>query len=564
MGASVDTSSLVVGSVLGQLKKAFEKISKLHAKQNFALAIIVGDLFTSDHAENSSDEVGALLSGQINVPLPTYFTVGDSPFPENVKTKLESDADLCPNLCYLGRKGTMTTTDGIRVVSLGGHLIQNEGTLTEKPGGCDPVYLDGETRGLYGAHSAHILITNQWPANIKNGSKIDFPDGVDGTSGVQSISNLCQALKPWYHFSSSPSGLWEREPFRHIVDYDSLEEASVTRFKGLPSVSAPTKEWMTAFSLDTARPPATMEPPLDSPFIRSSPPRKRPALDDQGSYHRYAVEGYEPRHRKRARKNDPNDCFMCLNKPGSKTHLVVSLAEESMVTVSRGPLPLPTTFPQLSFTGHVMLIPYYHAADELAQGKRPTEDVAKEFDEMTRFRKALSTMVGSKSHGELGTVCWEVNRTGIRHFHWQLVPCPTDRVKKGIVEAAFKLKAEQYVYPSFEPCDADSQLPQRSDYFRVWTWSSNPVELADHTNGNSDRDLGITKSIYFPLPTDQKFNIWFGREVLAGLLQLENRVNWMDSLLRKDGNEQAAEEEDAEGLRADFEEFDFAMKLEAF
>jgi hypothetical protein len=253
---------------------------------------------------------------------------------------------------------------------------------------------------------------------------------------------------------------------------------------------------------------------------------------------------------------------MCLNKPGSKTHLVVSLGEESMVTVSRGPLPLPTTFPQLSFTGHAMIIPYYHAADEMAQGKRSLQEIATEFKEMSKFRKALSAMVGSKSHGELGTVCWEVNRMGIRHFHWQLIPCPTDRIKSGMVEAAFRLKTEQYKYPTFQPCDADSQLPERSDYFRVWTWMANPLEMADHTNGNgnADGDVGVAKSIYFSLPTEQKFNIWFGREVMAGLLQLENRVNWMDALLRKDGSEQAAEEEEAYGLRADFEEFDFAMK----
>ncbi|KAJ9605440.1 hypothetical protein H2200_010097 [Cladophialophora chaetospira] len=555
---------LVVGSIQGEFKKAFEKIAKLHAKQNFTLAIIVGDLFSSDDNDTTSNDLDALLSGQINVPLSTYFTVGDSVIPQAARTKLEeTDLQLCPNLQYLGRKSVMTTADGIRLASLGGRLVQDEASLTDKLGSYKPSYLDSEARGLHGAHSAHILITNEWPANISNGSKISLPDGLDSSRSSQSISNLCQALKPWYHFSSSPAVLWEREPFKHLVEYNSLEEPSVTRFKSLPSVSASTKEWMTAFTIDTSRAPATLEPPLESPFIRSSPPRKRRAQDDQETYRRYADEGYEPRHNKRARKgarSDPNDCFMCLNKPGSKTHLVVSLGEESMVTVSRGPLPLPTTFPQLSFTGHVMIIPYYHAADELAQGKRTLQELASEFKEMTRFRKALSAMVGSKSQGELGTVCWEVNRTGIRHFHWQLLPCPSDPIKKSIVEAAFKVKAEQYQYPTFQSCEPDSQLPERSDYFRVWTWTSDPLEMADHTNGNANGDVGVAKSIYFSLPTDQKFNIWFGREVMAGLLQLENRVNWMDALLRKDGSEQVAEEEEAEGLRADFEEFDFAMK----
>lgn len=553
----------MVGSVQGQLRKAFEKISKLQAKQNFNIAIVVGDLFAARGDETGADEVQALISSQIDVPLPTYFTAGDSDFPEAIKQKLEADDDLCPNLFYLGRKGTMTTAEGVKIVALGGRIVQNETALTQKVGKSDPLYLDNDARGLHGAHSAHILITNDWPANISNGSSIDLPESLAATTGSQLISSLCQALKPWYHFSSSPVAVWEREPFKHAVEYNSLEEPSVTRFKSLPSVAAPTKEWMTAFTLDTSRPPQTVEPPRQLPFIRSSPPRKRQNMDDSESYSRFSNGDHGGRQNKRARRDqrkDPSDCFMCLNKPGTKTHLVVSLGEESMVTASRGPLPLPSTFPQLSSTGHVMIIPYYHAADELAHGQREPEDAATEFKEMNRFRKALGDMIGSKSQGQLGAVCWEVNRTGIRHHHWQLIACPTDMVKKGLVDAAFKVSAEKHEYPAFESCKPDNQLPVRSDYFRVWTWFCDPVELADRTNGSSDKEVGVTNSMYFPLPSDQKFNIWFGREVMAGLLKLENRVNWMDALLRKDGSEQLAEEEDAQGLREDFEEFDFAMK----
>ncbi len=79
----------MVGSIQGQLKKAFEKISKLQTKQNFSVALVVGDLFSSGSGEGDSSEVEALLNGQINVPLPTYFTVGDSAFPDSVKARLE-------------------------------------------------------------------------------------------------------------------------------------------------------------------------------------------------------------------------------------------------------------------------------------------------------------------------------------------------------------------------------------------------------------------------------------------------------------------------------------------
>lgn len=550
----------MVGSVQGNFKKAFDKISKLQAKQNFDLAIIVGDVFGSTTDESTAESLRALVTGQIQIPLPTYFTAGDSPFPDVVKAKLELDEDVCPNLLYLGRKGTTKTTEGIKIVALGGRQVQDETSLTEKLRPCDSRFLYNDARGLHGAHNAHILITNQWPANVTNGSKVAIPPALNDMAGEPSISNLCEALKPWYHFSSSPEAVWEREPFRHVVDYDSLEQGAVTRFKSLPSVTAPTKEWMTAFSLDTSKPPTTVAPPTVSPFSRASPPRKRPAEANQ-SYERFSGGG---RRQKRARNDhfDPNDCFMCLNKPEFKTHLVISIGDESIVTASRGPLSTMSTFPQLSSSGHVMIIPHYHAADEAAQGKRAPEDVTSEFKEMSKFRHALTQMVGSKSSGQLGTVCWEVNRTGIRHHHWSLIPCQAEQVKKGLVEAAFKVFREQQKCPAFETCDPESQLPIKSDYFRVWTWASDPIAMADQTNGNGSAEdvSGKSQSMYFPIPEDLRFNIWFGREVMAGLLQLENRLNWRDALLRKDGSEQTAEEEDAQGLREDFEEFDFAMK----
>ncbi|KIV91933.1 hypothetical protein PV10_06419 [Exophiala mesophila] len=554
---------LVVGAIQGKLKKAFEKISKLQAKQNFDLALIIGDVFGSTSDNDATADLSALLGGQINIPLATYYTTGSSPFPDPVQQKLEADEDVCPNLFFLGRKGTFTTTEGVKIVNLGGNLIQNEAQTAEAIGKCDSRYLDNDARGLHGANSAHILLTNEWPKNINHGSQIRLPEELKSQSSSQSVSNLCEALKPWYHFSSSPESLWEREPFEHVLEYHSLDQPSVTRFKSLPSVASPTKEWMTAFSLDTSRPPSTVGPPTKSPFQASSPSRKRPA--DEGNYQRYDRGGrHQGRHNKRARGNrfDSSDCFMCLNKSDFKTHMVVSIGEESMVTTQRGPLSTMSTFPQLSSSGHAMIIPHYHAADELAHGKRSVEEVANEFKEMNKFRMALSKMVGSKSQGQLGTVCWEVRRNGIRHHHWSLIACHADKIKNGLVEAAFKVAREQHGYPALENCDPESQLPSDSDYFRVWTWVSNPVEMADQTNGDAtdDQNVGTSTSMFFPLSEDLKFNIWFGREVMAGLLKLEDRVNWMHALLRKDGSEQTAEEEDAEGLKRDFEDFDFAMK----
>jgi len=257
---------LVTGAVRGQLKKALEKISKLHTKTDFSFAIIVGDLFD----DNDSDELNLLLTGELMVPLPIYFTVGDSALPEAVQQKLDSADEVCPNLLYLGRKGVLTTSEGIRIVTLGGRLVQNDQAVTTALGKYDPLYLETEAKGLRGANFAHILITNQWPANITDGSQVAVAESIDQT-GTQCIADLCSTLKPRYHFSSSLEASWEREPFVQVAEYGSMELPPVTRFRSLAGVSISNKEWVSAFTLDPTKAPEVPEA-TSSPLSRGKWP----------------------------------------------------------------------------------------------------------------------------------------------------------------------------------------------------------------------------------------------------------------------------------------------------
>ena len=225
----------------------------------------MGDVF--GQGPEAEAELQELLNGSITIPLPTYFTVGDSTLPAKVIEKLEVSEDVCPNLIYLGRKGTFTTSDGVRIISLGGRRVESDGSLTQAIGKFDPAFLDSDTGGLRGAHSAHILLTNQWPAEVARLSGIPVPDDIAAEGGAKSIADLCETLKPWYHFSSTPLAMWEREPFKQPVEYDSLEEAKITRFKSAASITTSNKSWMSAFSIDTSRPPAA-EVVTATPFLK--------------------------------------------------------------------------------------------------------------------------------------------------------------------------------------------------------------------------------------------------------------------------------------------------------
>jgi hypothetical protein len=61
----------------------------LHAKNNFSLALVCGNLFSEDN-----DDVANLLSGNITIPLPTYFTVGSTPLPQRIIEKIDKDEEV--------------------------------------------------------------------------------------------------------------------------------------------------------------------------------------------------------------------------------------------------------------------------------------------------------------------------------------------------------------------------------------------------------------------------------------------------------------------------------------
>lgn len=85
---NVVANVITVGSPNGQLKSAFRMISRLckAAPDYFNFAIIVGDLFGEE-----DEELADLLAEKIDVPLPTYFTVGFNPLPASVVEKLSNN-----------------------------------------------------------------------------------------------------------------------------------------------------------------------------------------------------------------------------------------------------------------------------------------------------------------------------------------------------------------------------------------------------------------------------------------------------------------------------------------
>ncbi|OQD68611.1 hypothetical protein PENDEC_c033G02401 [Penicillium decumbens] len=550
---------IVLGSVNCQLQAAFTKLAKLQEKQNFAFAIIVGNLFGDCSTEAELNEISALLQGNIVVPLPTYFTLGDRPLPTRVVEKIEADDEVCPNLYFLGKRGTLKTSEGIRISALGGKLGSSTDAQskpeTNASGRFQTTYSEADARALFGTHSADILITNQWPKGIRFGSQVALPEDKSLLpSEVQCVSDVVATLKPRYHFSASDGFFYEREPFFHMPTEDSPDAKPLTRFISLAAFGSKQKA-MYAFTIDPkAAPPITVAAGVTASPLSASQVKRKGLAPQRESFQRFSVaeeDHQRPRKRQqRAPPPGPDQCFFCLSNPNIATHLITSIGNEAYLTTAKGPLPPNNFFPDLGFPGHMLIIPLSHSPtiNTISDPEMRTNT----YTEMQRYRSSLHQMITDRSSGKLGAVTWEVSRGSGIHIHWQFLPVPADLIRGGLVEAAFKVEAENLSYPRFTSTTASADgSNEPGDFFRVWIWSSGTTE-----GETSEAEAEASeKTLMLELTPDFRFDLQFGRRVMAKLLELDKRMNWKDAT-------QAVEEEeaDAEAFKEAFKKYDFSME----
>lgn len=538
-------NSAVIGDVNGRFEDVFQTLTKVHAKQQFAFVIIAGDLFT-DPAEATEEQkalVSKLLGGSIQIPVQTYVTVAHHNLPEEVIAKANADAgELCPNLTLLGRKASFKTSEGFRIVTLGGaHVSQSDQPITQY----SALYTDSDAATAKGFNEADILITSNWPSDILVGSKV----AAQPPKQLNCIAELCAAVKPRYHFSTSEQ-FYEREPFFHATtDGTHL----LTRFLSLAPYGTPDKrKWIYAFSLEpSADPPAQLPQGVTAcPFSLGSKKRKLDSQNEAYNSHRFSngngrshgQEGGRRGKRRHVAPPTPSECFFCLSNPSCEQHMICSIGEDSYMTIAKGPLTTRTTFKDLDFPNHLLIMPLEHtpsiSAIQDEASKRKTEL------EMQKFRDALHTLVSEAASTHDGTpkygaVTFEISRAGGVHHHWQFLPVPSDMIKRGLLEAAFDVEAENLGYPKFAKKTTEIDEAEQGDFFKAMIWSE---EL------RKDIVLSIDAAQGF------RFDLQFGRRVVAKLLGLESRTQWRDC-----SQSQNEEEADAAKFREAFAKYDFTL-----
>nr|CAE76390.1 conserved hypothetical protein [Neurospora crassa] len=557
-----DRISFVFGSINGQLQSAFSKLSTLHAKNVFSFAIVTGNLFGEGQDD---DQLTALLAGEIQIPCPTYFTVGTVPLPAQVIERIEKDEEIAPNLHYLGKRSVTKTSEGVRIVTLGG-LLDPAVVAGQSKEQYLPFHTEGDIKSLRGANNGDILLTTVWPSDVwKNSAKAREQNlTTDAISSSQAIADLCAHLKPRYHFTMSPDNFaFEREPFfpESRGEEDKDKGLDVTRFISLaPWANTAKAKSMYAFTLNRE---TVVSPPVGStltPFYKPAAAAQKRTADEAG-FSRFANGNHEGdrrrrKHQRRERSPPPGPerCFFCLSNPNLPTHMICSIGEEAYLATAKGPLPSADTFKSqgLDFPGHLIITPTPHIPSlNVAALADSGEDVKKTYKEMTRFRESLQGMVSKQSKGKLGAVTWEINRARNIHVHWQFMPVPVEMVRKGLVEAGFQILAKdtnigKFISKEFETAD---EVP--GDYLRVWIWAE---EEGDAEKGGAEGGQVISKTLLLQIDENVRFDLQFPRKVMAKLLGEEGRVIWQDV-----GQSVEEESKDVAAFRAAFKEWDFTL-----
>ncbi|KAI9668425.1 MAG: hypothetical protein M1831_001179 [Alyxoria varia] len=616
---------IVIGGVEGHIRSVFTKLSTLHSKNNFALAIIAGDLFsdpagaTGEEAQDTQDssatqnDLDDLLNGHIDIPLPTYFSLCRHPLPPRIIEKLNhsESGELAPNLFFLGKRTTIKTSEGIKLVALGGQLDTNLAVGTSKDTST-PFCSASDADALQSAKSADILVTSAlWPEGIRRRSKVEVPgNAVPASQYQQCVAELAATLKPRYHFSTSPQLFYEREPFFHspseeTKDGEDEKGYRVTRFISLASFDNPQKQkWIYAFSLDPSAsnpitvPDGVTASPLSSSATTVNNSNRNGLPSQNQSFSRFSQDTpnhHDTGHPRKRRKHDhkdrrpppgPSECFFCLSNPNLATHLVVSIGTDAYLTTSKGPLttpstPISATSPSqdqpalLPFPAPILIIPLPHSAtlSSIPESAQRTSTLT----EMRRYVPALNAMLEEKLKGVWGTVTLEVSRKAAVHAHWQWMPMPAAQIASGLVEAGFKVEAETDGLGTFQEIESGSSqfgpgiktdasmteaeeeeattsLPE-GDALTIAFWSPATPAFSHSADNTKQQQPHTSKTLRLPLDQHTRFDHAFGRRVLAKLLGLEKRTNWRDCAQNE--QEETAE---AEGFKRVFEGWDFTVE----
>ncbi|KAK4774286.1 hypothetical protein SAY86_009221 [Trapa natans] len=218
------------------------------------------------------------------------------------------------------------------------------------------------------------------------------------------------------------------------------------------------------------------------------------------------------------RSSRSRECWFCLSSPSVESHLIVSVGGNYYCALPKGPL----------VPDHVLIIPIEHLPNTLS--------LSQEYEtELKRFQNSIR-MYQKKQKKEVVFFEW-VSKRGT-HANLQAIPIPSSRANA--LQSIFSLAAEKLGF-KFTTVKSDDSAGGR-EKLRTQFDNRHSLFYVELPNGTL---------LFHEAADNEAFPSQFGREVVAGLLNIADRADWRNCALSKEEETKMAGE-----FNARFEEFD--------
>lgn len=211
----------------------------------------------------------------------------------------------------------------------------------------------------------------------------------------------------------------------------------------------------------------------------------RHSLQDEGDRH--------PSRRPGSGNTRSKECWFCLSSPNVESHLIISIGEIYYLALPKGPL----------VEDHVLIIPVEHMPNTLSLSSESEV-------ELVRFQNSLKRYCKSQ---EKEVIFFEW--ASIRGTHANLQAVPIQSSKAGMVEKVFNLAAQKLGF-KFVTKKFDS-ISDGREFLKTQIDGSSSLFYAEIPGGTI---------LLHHVEEKERFPAQFGREVLAGLLNMADNADW--------------------------------------
>ena len=218
---------------------------------------------------------------------------------------------------------------------------------------------------------------------------------------------------------------------------------------------------------------------------------------------------------------EPSQCHFCFNNPNVADHMLISIAENSYLTLAKGPVSVPQN--GLKFPGHVIITPIEHKPKlssfciEEEQTSKITD--SKLYKELVSYEHSLANMFAKN---DMGTVFFDFNTVNGVHYHIQCVPVPVKFLQKvGIaIDRQFKYHGKKFGEDTLVPFKKFVD-EEDEEYLKIINDQS--MNFIQFKIMNSRGKCEMFISTFDPA---NRIDMQFGRSVLAYVLNQPKRHFW--------------------------------------